>query len=308
MEFTKRKYAGEDDYWQIRIFLRECFLLNGRREDCWQPAILDYWRWHINRNCFEREIDDQIWLWENREKRISAVLHSAGKRDAILDIHPQYKCWELEQEMLETALDKLSEKLENGSRKIYVWSQRKDALRNQLLTDFGFERQAIQSRQRYFPLIDKIAESKLPADYKIRAVGGIEELPARSWASWTAFHPDEPDEKYEGWEWYLNVQKAPLYRRDLDLVVEAPDGTIAGFATVWLDDHTRTAVFEPVGVDINHQRRGIGKALLLEGLRRSAEMGATLATVISDEEPAHTFYESAGFTDYDICDAWLKIW
>ena len=24
-------------------------------------------------------------------------------------------------------------------------------------------------------------------------------LPARSWASWRAFHPDEPDEKCDGW-------------------------------------------------------------------------------------------------------------
>ena len=33
------------------------------------------------------------------------------------------------------------------------------------------------------------------------------ELPARSWLSWKAFHPDEPDEKYQGWAWYRNVQR-----------------------------------------------------------------------------------------------------
>jgi len=33
---------------------------------------------------------------------------------------------------------------------------------------------------------------------------------------WNAFHADEPDDRYEGWDWYHNIQHAPLYRRDLD--------------------------------------------------------------------------------------------
>ena len=65
--------------------------------------------------------------------------------------------------------------------------------------------------------------------YTFVSVGDEAELPARSWVSWRAFHPDEPDDKYEGWEWYRNVQRAPLYCRDLDLVAVAPDGELAGF-------------------------------------------------------------------------------
>ena len=70
------------------------------------------------------------------------------------------------------------------------------------------------------------------------------ELPARSWASWRAFHPDEPDEKYDhDWSWYQNIQAAPLYRRDLDLVAIAPGGEVAAFTTIWYDDVTRCGVF-----------------------------------------------------------------
>ncbi len=46
-----RPYRDEEDYWRIRAFLREVFLLNGRREMCWQAARLDYWRWHVVLNC-----------------------------------------------------------------------------------------------------------------------------------------------------------------------------------------------------------------------------------------------------------------
>jgi GNAT superfamily N-acetyltransferase len=136
----------------------------------------------------------------------------------------------------------------------------------------------------------------------------VEELPARSWLSWKAFHASEPDDRYEGWEWYRNVQRAPLYRRDLDLVAVARDGELAAFCTLWFDEVTRTAAFEPVGTHPIHQRRGLGKAVMTEGLRRVRELGASLATVNSYSESAGSLYASLGFTSYDLSEPWIKEW
>jgi GNAT superfamily N-acetyltransferase len=144
--------------------------------------------------------------------------------------------------------------------------------------------------------------------YAIRALGEEAEIPARSWLSWKAFHPDEPDEKYEGWEWYKNIQRIPLYRRDLDIVAVAPDGEFAAFCTTWVDAVTKTAVFEPVGTHPNHQKRGLGKAVMMESLRRAQNLGATLATVSSYSPAAHALYESMGFTEFDLLEPWIKEW
>ena len=146
------------------------------------------------------------------------------------------------------------------------------------------------------------------ADTPVRALGDESELPARSWLSWKVFHPDELDEKYQGWEWYRNVQRVPIYRRDLDIVAVAADGELAAFCTVWFDDITRTAVFEPVGTHPNHQKRGLGKAVMNEGLRRAQRLGATLATVSSYSTGAHALYESMGFTEVDLLEPWIKEW
>jgi GNAT superfamily N-acetyltransferase len=78
--------------------------------------------------------------------------------------------------------------------------------------------------------------------------------------------------------------------------------------TVWFDDVTRTAVFEPVGAHPDHHRRGLGKALMSEGLRRAGILGATLAKVSSYAKPAHALYESMGFTAYDLLEPWHKVW
>jgi hypothetical protein len=46
-----RRYHNEDDYWQIRDFLRRVLQLNGHRQFSWPVARLDYWRWHLIENC-----------------------------------------------------------------------------------------------------------------------------------------------------------------------------------------------------------------------------------------------------------------
>ena len=74
-------------------------------------------------------------------------------------------------------------------------------------------------RRRFFSQL--LPDSASRGGYSVRALGDDSELPARSWLSWKVFHPDELDEKYEGWEWYKNVQLVPLYRRDLDIVAVA---------------------------------------------------------------------------------------
>ena len=56
---------------------------------------------------------------------------------------------------------------------------------------------------------------------------------------------------------YQNIQSAPLYRRDLDLVAIAPDGEIAAFTIIWYDDVTRCGYFEPVGTTPEQQRQGL---------------------------------------------------
>ena len=102
------------------------------------------------------------------------------------------------------------------------------------------------------------------------------------------------------------MQRAPLYRRDLDVVAVAPGGEVAAFGTVWFDDVLRTAAFEPVGTAPEHQRRGLGRAVMAEGLRRARRLGATMAYVSSYSPAAHALYAAAGFTQYALLERWEK--
>ena len=109
MQLTMRAYQSEEDYWRIREFLREVFLLNGRRELCWQAARLDYWRWHVIENCNACDpVEDVTFIWETPEGQMAAVLHPEGRGEAHLHVHPGLRAPELEEEMLTVAEQRLA--------------------------------------------------------------------------------------------------------------------------------------------------------------------------------------------------------
>jgi GNAT superfamily N-acetyltransferase len=106
--------------------------------------------------------------------------------------------------------------------------------------------------------------------------------------------------------WYRNVQRAPLYRRDLDVVAISPNGDIASFATCYFDDVSRTGVFVLDGTASQHRRIGLGKAVMVEALRRLQWLGATAAYVSWYDAPAGALYESVGFLDQRRGRVWVK--
>lgn len=307
MEPTLRTYQN-DDYWRIREFLREVSLLNDRHDYAWSLLRWDYWVWHVNMNIFHFNLEEVIHLWEV-DGQIVAMLNPDGNGEAFFQLHPAHRNEDLLCEMLDVAEMKLANHKEADAHDLLAWVNAEDQLHKELLRRRGYVRSKFQAEHmRRRPLTTPIPDFVPQHGYTVRGLGDESELPARSWLSWKAFHPDEPDEKYQGWEWYKNIQCVPIYNRDLDIVAVAPDGELAAFCTVWVDDVTHTAVFEPVGTHPSHQKRGLGKAVMSEGLRRAQKLGATLATVSSYSTGAHALYNSMGFTDFDLLEPWIKEW
>jgi GNAT superfamily N-acetyltransferase len=307
MDVIRRAYADAEDYWRIRDFLRETYRLNDRRERCWSLLRWDYWRWHVHENIHQFNLGEAVRVWE-ADGQIAAVLNLDNPGEAFFQVHPAWEGAGLRAEMLEAAEAGLAARRPDGRRTLTVWVLADDAAMQTLVRRRGYAKAGPAEHMRRRTLCGPLPVAPAPAGYTVRALGGEEELPARSWLSWKAFHPNEPDEKYQGWEWYRNVQRVPLYRRDLDLVAVAPDGELAAFATVWLDDVNRMVVFEPVGTHPAHQRRGLGKAVMAEGQRRAARLGATLATVSSYGTGAHALYAAMGFTEFDLLEPWEREW
>jgi len=306
-----RRYRSEDDFWRMRELLRAAFVLNGLREHSWHVARLDYARWHTCLNVADVRLEDVAHLWEEGGRLIGFTMPDGGFGEAHFCVDPTLDTPELQGTMLRVAEQNLSEAGPDGRRRLCAWAPQQDGSRQQLLLGSGYSRGKWLETQWCKDLRAPIPDVAPTPGYIIRALGDGGELLERCYASGLAFHEgdiqiavanrDDPT-------WYRNIQRAPLYRRDLDLVAIAPDGAVAAFCTIWFDDVTRSAYFEPVGTVPSHQRRGLGRLILTEGLKRIQRIGATRAFVSGMGPGANALYASVFGPDHELYESWVREW
>jgi mycothiol synthase len=304
-----RFYRDSSDYWHARDFSRELFRLDDRPGGNWHVALFDYWRWHWLENVVERS-PDELCLWETGQGRIVAVLNQGDPGVCHIHVHPEFTTDALLAEMTAAAEREYSATYD-GRRVVWVWTMEDDEQLHRVLARQGFAEQpegghSIEYNARRC-LHGPIASAPLPDGFIVRSMGDLDELPKRSLASWRSFHPGESEDGCDQTgSWYRNVQRAPLYRRDLDVVAIAPNGDIASFALCYFDDVSRTGVFVLDGTAHQYQRLGLCKAAMTEALRRLQWLGAESAYVSWYEAPAGALYESVGFLEQRRGRAWVK--
>ena len=313
MKLTLRTYQSDDDYWRIRDFLRQVMIANHCREFSWSVARWDYWWWFANPDLEKISLAENVFIWETPDGQIAAVLNPEGHGQVFLQRHPDFISPDLDAAMIALAEDRLTAPNQDDRRQLQIFVDSQDTTLHQTLTQRGFQRVERPGEQEYqhrrsldLPLPPPI---KLP-DYTIRPLGTGLEFLERCYASGLGFHDDDIQvarDNRDHPDWYRHIQSAPLYRRDLDLVVIAPDGSVASFCTIWFDDVSRTAYFEPVATVPAHRQRGLGKAMMIEGLHRLKQMGCKVAFVGGYSPGANALYFSVMGPEYDVSEPWEKI-
>lgn len=235
--------------------------------------------------------DSQVvaWTWVDGSEFDAQVW--SGHRALDEAVERAILAWAIEEASVRAGL--------NGDGTVEAWAAAGDGRTTDLLRSFGFDRapvdQPYNSVSQFLRSVDdpaRIPDRRLPTGYRIRSVGGSAELKARVAVHRAAFAPSQMTlGKYE------RLIGLPAYRFDDDLVVEAPDGSLAAFAIAWWDPVARVGDFEPVGTHPDHRRRGLGAALITYALGRYAVRGARLVQVYSDtaNAAAEALYQSVGF-------------
>jgi len=159
-----------------------------------------------------------------------------------------------------------------------------------LLAQRGYARQAEHPEWMSEYIIDALPKIQLPEGYIIRSMADDNDLAKRCAIYGYGFNHRDPKEWATPFT-YAELQKAPNYRQDLDLYVVAPDGEWVACAIAWYDPLNRRGMFEHVGTHLDYRRRGFGRAVVWEGIRRLAALGAEKAYVGSSQ----TFYLDIGF-------------
>jgi mycothiol synthase len=197
----------------------------------------------------------------------------------------------LREEILGWAEARFHEIAAGKDRRLPYWvsAREDDHARIRALEAAGFTRREWVTVRQERPLAEPPPAAGLPPGFTIRPLHGEEEVEAYVAAHRAAFGTENMTVAFR-----RRVLRMPHYRPDLDLVVEAPDGRIAAFTIIWWSGSLREGQFEPVGTHPDFQRRGLARALLVEGSRRIRDAGGVRAVVEADSvrPVARRLYES----------------
>lgn len=103
--------------------------------------------------------------------------------------------------------------------------------------------------------------------------------------------------------YYESARASLLYDPELDLVVQAPDGSPAAGCVVWFDEENGASEVEPLGVVPAHRRRGLAAALVLEACSLTARRGGDRVFINTAPNPLYPApaktYAKVGFEEVD---------
>jgi GNAT superfamily N-acetyltransferase len=278
-------------------------LIEGRKANTGTYYVhigdVNWWLFYPDQSA---EFPQRIYLWEDGGEALGWCLLTPDECALDVFVHPRLHGTKQAETMFIWAEERLAALVKaNGGDIINAgWIFETDHERDSFLKRRGY---TSRPWMIHFArsLDGPIPVPSLPEGYGVRPSAGEPEAEQRALASYGAF------QSTWGWDKYLqrrlSFMRSPVYEDERDMVVVAPDpkgrsgGRIAAFCIYWLDPVNKVGNFEPVGTHPDFQKRGLGKAVLLESLRRMKAHGMETAIVCTDEgnEAAEKLYEAVGF-------------
>jgi mycothiol synthase len=283
-----RPYEGLQDLYAMLDLLAE-----GRKADngTYYIHVGDLQWWLFYTDLLPQTWQSNIRLWMQDGRLVGWALLSPDQDAFDVFADPRLRGDVREHEMFAWAVEQMSahDVVQN------VWVAEDDEARIHWLEGHGFA--CADSHTILFKraLSGALDVPPLPEGFSIRTSRGEEDAQLRSVASHAAFGARKPFEEY--WPRTLRFMQSPVYVPQHEIFINAPEGDVASYCIVWTDKLNKAGHFEPVGTHPNFQRRGLGKILLFESLRRLKSEGMSEASVCTnhDNEAAIRLYESVGF-------------
>jgi GNAT superfamily N-acetyltransferase len=293
---TLRQCAGSEDFAAISDFLFGLYQPNNRDGNWFQPI----WEYAYTHPAFDDESVQRIGIWEDAGAIVAVATYELRLGEAFFQVHPAYG--HLKPAMLDHAEAHLRGIEPDGTLYLQAYVPDFDKPFERVVAARGYEldpechRPMAQFEIPHpFPAID------VPAGFRLQSLADDNDLVKLDRALWRGFnHAGEPPA--DGLEDRKKMQSGPHFRKDLSITVVAPDGAFVAFAGLWLDPVNRFGYVEPVATDPDYRRMGLGRAAVLEGIRRCGEEGAQVAYVGS----VQPFYLSMGFKVVYTSNCWIK--
>ena len=304
-QILNRPYRGDEDFWRVRRLILET-VATTQLDFNWDLRRWDGWRFYSPDSACNHRRPSRAQLWETETGHLVGAALSEGPGDLHLQLDPGFR--ELEEEMLTWAEENLSTTSDDGkTRTLLIMVFDYDTRRLELIRKRGFEITEMGGNSRRLRFGEQSLPERrdLPAGYRMRNTrpGDADNQRLADLLN-TAFKRDF----HVAAESATFAGHAPCFRRELDLVAEAPDGSFGSYVGCAWDGVNKRGIFEPVCTHPEHLRLGLAQTLMFETIHRLADLGAVDITVgTGTAEAANGLYDSIGFTEVSRGRYWRKL-
>jgi GNAT superfamily N-acetyltransferase len=298
MSINYRQYNNPEDYNLIDNFLIEHYQ-PGNRDGNWiEPA----WEYAHSHPLLDKSSLGKIGIWEDGGKIVAVTHYEWRLGEVFFQFHPKYR--HLRREMLDYAEQNLYGTSKDGKRFVQAFVNDYDEEFQSLVKSRGYEMDEDGVRQMLqFDIPVPFPALTLPDGFCLKSLADDPDWGKVHRVLWRGFdHKGEPPAGADELESRRQMFDSPNGRRDLKIVVEAPNGDFVSFCGMFYEPNGKFAYVEPVATDPDYRRMGLGKAAVFEGIRRCAVLGATVAYVGNDLP----IYRAVGFKKVYNSECWVK--
>lgn len=286
------KQAGiTEDYHKVRDF----FVRLGYAEFTYTR-----WDWMSTHGYLDRSAVGKTGLWEDEGKIVGVATFDCQLGKAFCLALPEYAF--LKKEMLVYAKDNLSK---DGKFGVVIADT--DLRFQDIAADLGFKATEEKENDAIFYLDKTSTKYNLPEGFHITTMKETFDLYQYLRVLWKGFnHELNGEGEFQFTKEKEILSNAEMLRPNVDLNLKvaavAPDGNFAAYCGMWYDPQAGYAVIEPVATDPKYRKMGLGRAVVLEGIRHVGELGAKTALVGSMQQ----FYYSIGLRPYKTATIWRE--
>lgn len=298
MKIQARPYHDAADYARMRQLLVDGVRANIPASYT-HPGCLD---WDTHRPPNEQENRRNLWLWERleqgRPELVAWAIHSRHEGTFDLFVAPSLHGTPAH----EIVMDEYVTWAEKRARVVGLkqispfWAFEYDAVMDSLLKARGFTAIKVDPAPPLFErLLEELPVISPPEGFSVHHVQNLADGKLRAEVTYGAFQPHGDWDSY--WTMYSHFMSSAVYDGERDLFVRSPDGRGAASCTIWFDEVNAVGLFEPVATHPDFQGKGLGKAVMAEGLRRMKAAGMRRAILGFDPNnpAALALYSSLGF-------------
>jgi len=186
--------------------------------------------------------------------------------------------------------------------RVYMWIYDDDDPLLDVAKRRGYERREEPTVNHLEYTFGDLGSLSLPEGYRLISMAEENDVEKRREIFGRSFNHEDPKDWPSVFA-YQELQRAPDYRKQHDLVIVAPDGSYAACCIVWFDEVNRVGHLEPLGTHPQHRRRGLAEQIQAEGMRMLQRLGATHMPMTGGFDP---FYLSMGFEAKRMAHVWVK--